>query len=209
LEKHCLGNDIVDLTEPGVSRQHLNKRFMSRVFTEIERNQIHSSSVPSLALWSVWAAKESVYKIVKRRRPGAVFAHQAYEVDLATQTLKHEDVTYYLRFSSTPEYVHCVASANQDFKYDFLIARSDEDIEGSLDPLEMFSVYDENSRKVRLLAKKMLRNEFALESPQIVRNDSSPPEVREQGNVLKDFRLSLSHDGDWLAVAAIENRTKR
>ena len=75
-----IGNDIVDLAEPGVAGKEHDRRFMDRVFTPAERARILASAAPTIALWKTWAAKETAYKIASKLREGVVFAHREFEV---------------------------------------------------------------------------------------------------------------------------------
>ena len=82
-----LGNDIVDLADP----RHLGKagdeRFMQRVFSEQEREDILSSENPDRALWVRWAAKEAAFKTVSKTLGAPpTFIHPLYQVTLFRRT---------------------------------------------------------------------------------------------------------------------------
>ena len=76
-----IGNDVVDLAEPGVAGKERDRRFMDRVFTPEERERILEAAAPTIALWKTWAAKETAFKIASKLREGLVFAHRAFEVE--------------------------------------------------------------------------------------------------------------------------------
>ena len=83
LPRWNLGNDIVDLTDP----RHLGKagdeRFMQRVFSDHEREDIRSSESPDRALWIRWAAKEAAFKTVsKTLGMPPTFIHPLFRVTL-------------------------------------------------------------------------------------------------------------------------------
>jgi len=73
-----VGNDIVDLTEPEAIGKFQDKRFIHRVFCENEQNIICAAAVPDRALWTLWAAKESAFKIYAKRTPNPAFSHRKF-----------------------------------------------------------------------------------------------------------------------------------
>ncbi|RPJ69621.1 MAG: 4'-phosphopantetheinyl transferase superfamily protein, partial [Acidobacteria bacterium] len=79
--KWWIGNDVVDLAEPGVAGKEQDRRFMDRVFTPAERVHILEAAAPTIALWKTWAAKEAAFKIASKLREGVVFAHRSFEVE--------------------------------------------------------------------------------------------------------------------------------
>ena len=76
-----VGNDVVDLSAPRTRDRHLDRRFVTRVFTDDEAHALVASPDPSLALWRAWAAKEAAYKAVSKALGSPpVFAHRRFEV---------------------------------------------------------------------------------------------------------------------------------
>lgn len=73
-----LGNDIVDLKQAGVRGKWQHSRFVARVFTKAEQTFIQDSPEPDLALWSLWAAKESAYKLISKITSPPVFSHKRF-----------------------------------------------------------------------------------------------------------------------------------
>ena len=68
-----VGNDVVDLHDPQSQPEALHPRFDARVFSLGEREALGASSSPHSLRWSLWAAKESAYKLAKKLdedRPG-------------------------------------------------------------------------------------------------------------------------------------------
>jgi phosphopantetheine--protein transferase-like protein len=84
--RSLIGNDIVDLAEPGVAGKERDRRFMDRVFTPDERARILEAAAPTIALWKTWTAKESAFKIASKIREGLVFRHRAFEVTAEPET---------------------------------------------------------------------------------------------------------------------------
>jgi phosphopantetheinyl transferase (holo-ACP synthase) len=118
-----IGNDIVDLTEPGVAGKEHDRRFMDRVFTLEERERILGAAAPTLALWKAWSAKETAFKIVSKLRDGVVFAHRRFEV-VPSDALEPErtagealgqwasvyfdDLEIRVRWEMARDYIHCI-----------------------------------------------------------------------------------------------------
>jgi phosphopantetheinyl transferase (holo-ACP synthase) len=75
-----IGNDLVDLGAREARGKAEDRRFLNRVFTEPEKAWILRSPEPDLTLWICWTAKEAAFKVARKLRPAAVFAHRAYEV---------------------------------------------------------------------------------------------------------------------------------
>jgi phosphopantetheine--protein transferase-like protein len=119
-----IGNDIVDLAEPGVAGKERDRRFMDRVFTLEERDRILAAAAPTLALWKTWSAKETAFKIASKLREGVVFAHRKFEVgpDLDAPpgslaipgnlsqwvSVRFEDLDIRVRWETALDYIHCV-----------------------------------------------------------------------------------------------------
>jgi 4'-phosphopantetheinyl transferase EntD len=125
-----IGNDLVDLRARESEGKSRDTRFVARVFTAREAELIAGSSSPDFALWMLWAAKEAAYKVAKKLRADAIFAHSRYEVSvdspaesiepdaeparLSGHVLVHgipglELRRFPLAWTSSPSFIHCVA----------------------------------------------------------------------------------------------------
>ena len=75
-----LGNDIVDLTDPRHRGKAGDERFLQRVFSQEEREDIRTSHNPDRALWIRWAAKEAAFKTVSKALGSApIFNHPSFK----------------------------------------------------------------------------------------------------------------------------------
>jgi hypothetical protein len=84
-----VGNDIVDLKEPDNCGKSGDDRFLSRVFTQEERDRIVGAANPDTLLWALWAAKEAAYKAVSHDAPLICSTPRRYAVTLDDQALGH------------------------------------------------------------------------------------------------------------------------
>lgn len=81
LQPWHLGNDIVDLTDPRHSGKARDDRFLQRVYSQEEREEIRASESPDLALWIRWAAKEAAFKTVSKSLGAPpTFVHSTFRV---------------------------------------------------------------------------------------------------------------------------------
>ena len=215
-----LGNDVVDLTLPESRDKHLDMRFVARVFAESERLLIEAATDPTIALWTLWTAKESAYKIAKKIAPDLIFAHRQFIVRPVGDSLavvRHAtDVRFFdtdilVRWRRDADWLHAVA---------FFGERSAEKFETAVEKLPDFSslgstddftrseresIHSTPSFSVRALAKRMLRERFNIDSPQVIRerrpDGFGAPFAAERGHRLPWLDLSLSHDGTFVAGA--------
>ena len=177
-----IGNDIVDLAEPGVAGKERDRRFVDRVFTPAERARILDAVAPTIALWKTWAAKEAAYKVACKLREKVVFAHQAFEVaiDRHDGWVRFEDLVVRVRWELARDYIHCVgqlekmsgtifqeelpavpaegAGSRPGFRGRLLtaIAHARQPIDGSLTSAERASVHSTPSERARLLARRVM-----------------------------------------------------
>ncbi len=205
-----VGNDVVALSGPGVGQKHLDQRFMARVFSPSERNLILSASGhESQVLWALWAAKESSFKVVRKRDPDAVFAHALFIVegdDLFTSgwvTYGHLKIA--LRWEFHPSYIHCLATSASDFTgIKHVVSRMESSIISNLDAEEKASVHSPASLQVRMMTKKWIGGRVRIVRRPLGEGLFGPPLLFVEG---REFDLSLSHDGEWLAAAFVRHES--
>jgi hypothetical protein len=82
-----VGNDVVDLQEPGNRGKSRDERFLARVFTTDERELITRAAAPDTLLWVLWAAKEAAYKAVSGGDPAVCSIPRRYPVHIETSAL--------------------------------------------------------------------------------------------------------------------------
>ncbi len=78
----CVGNDVVDLEHPRLADGSWSSRLEARILAPAEREWLHrgdSPHPPSLRFWSLWAAKETAYKVLcKAVGATPVLEHRAF-----------------------------------------------------------------------------------------------------------------------------------
>jgi phosphopantetheinyl transferase (holo-ACP synthase) len=193
-----IGNDIVDLAEPGVAGKELDLRFMERVFTPEERRRILAAAAPTLALWRTWSAKETAFKIASKLREGVVFAHRRFEVGpdgsedasgaagLATGggvSVWFEDLEVQVRWETALDYIHCIGRlarrggetaapeadpGRMSRRVLAGIVRDSQGLRGVLSSAERASVHSTASERARLLARQLM-DRWDLQGAEIVR----------------------------------------
>ncbi len=205
-----IGNDIVDLTNPGNIGKSRDSRFMRRVFTGAEQDLIATADDPDVLLWALWAAKETAYKIASKINILSIFTPRDYHVILSpgnhgptrSGVVYSPDGPVIMRVLITLEYVHCIGATPLPGLLDHVlwdIARLRPAAEGSgHDP----------STAVRRLAGKRLAalldiSETDIDIRRVMDVDKwGPPALYFEGQSIP-FDLSLSHDGAFVAYAMI------
>ena len=113
-----IGNDIVDLTDPGNIGKSGDDRFLQRVFTNTERTCIAAAAAPDMMLWALWAAKETAYKIANKVDLLAIFTPRLYPVVLSpgddgpalSGMVDTPQGQIAVRVSIAPDYLHCIGA---------------------------------------------------------------------------------------------------
>ena len=76
----CVGNDVVDLSEPANAGKSKNSRFLKKILTDVEIEFIKNTERSEAALWSFWACKEAAYKVKIKSFPGIPFIPRRWQV---------------------------------------------------------------------------------------------------------------------------------
>ncbi len=225
-----VGNDIVDLHEPACRDKAGDDRFMRRVFAEPEQTLIREAPDPTQALWCLWAAKETAYKIISKITGPPVFSHRKFVVaptepgdsmqDDSELVVVFSDTKIQIQTSTPGPYVHATG-AWQDDRSDPDCKRISEIMKVGPDDLDLvrhLAFSDEERRSIRTPESALIRHfckqsiaqvlPVAPERMQIVRPTESgkmhPPFVVLDNERTDKIDVSFSHHGQWLAwVVAI------
>ncbi|MHB9097527.1 MAG: 4'-phosphopantetheinyl transferase superfamily protein [Syntrophales bacterium] len=208
-----VGNDVVDLKDPGNQGKSGDERFLARVFTARERERIAGAQSPDALLWSLWAAKEAAYKAVSggdssvcsipRRYPvlldsgeasGTTAAAQGSESRLTGRVITPRGEVA-LRITVTDDYVHAVA-VGPDADFAGIIQRVDRMDDGG-NPGDASAFV-----RSRLLCEISRRVDCPVADLAVLKEQSGSgaPRVFLRGRPLT-VNISLSHDGRFSAFA--------
>lgn len=216
---YLVGNDIVSLSSNETLRDKLKSkdpRFLMRVFSDKEQGLIKAATNPEEMLWTLWSAKEASFKIIKKLNPAQVFAHKKFEVTISNETrgfvLFNNNIQIILTWQKTLDYIHCIGVQSPQPRTEWLIARTTEITNAiELSAQEEDSVYSEESRKVRTLAKRLLL-QCGFTGTEVIRERLATggflaPKVifNMAANATPNIDISLSHDGPWLAAVIMSN----
>jgi len=194
-----VGNDVVDLRDPESRSESLHPRFDTRVFSERERAMITSSVDPGRVRWKLWAAKEAVYKLLRKLVATTVFSPQRFEVEIVGESdaiVVHGSQRFDVAYTETDSALHAIATSETAQPRRVLTGwrQLDSDEIASGDP-------DAASRAVRTLLCDQIAKSLGVAPSEL--------EVRRRGRVpflwlrgeAAPVDLSLSHHGRWLGFA--------
>jgi phosphopantetheine--protein transferase-like protein len=199
-----VGNDVVDLKHPENQGKSKDERFLSRVFTEKERDRIAGAACPDKLLWVLWAAKEAAFKVVSRDDPTVCSTSRRYDILLdplavSEACLAGQAITprgeLALRIIVTDDYVHALSAATEG-NLDRIFQRVDRmDVEE--DPGEASAFV-----RRRLLCEIARCLDCPLGELSIRKEPLGPgaPFVLRREQPLA-VDISLSHDGRFAAFA--------
>jgi hypothetical protein len=201
-----IGNDIVDLSTPENRGRARNRRFLERIFTPDEQDDIRQAAWPDAFLWALWAGKEAAYKALSKNDPAVPSIPKEYPVKYAPQEVDADGGTgralwtgvadtpggkIHLRTVLNSAYVHCLASTASFPEQEQVLSR-------------VIDVGDEMdvSPCLRRAAVDHIAALLGIPSShaEIQRSRSpkglGPPCVLVEGR-LADVDISLSHDGRY------------
>ena len=114
-----VGNDVVDLNDPESRPGALHARFDARVFTPAERADLSAFAPGSASRhqlrWTLWAAKESAYKVAKKLDPAVRFLPRNFgvvRIDEASAVVTHQTGPFDVQLERTDEWVRAVATVS-------------------------------------------------------------------------------------------------
>jgi len=185
-----------------------DSRFLKRILTDAEIELVKDAKNSDEALWSLWACKESAYKVIKKILPDTAFIPKRWQVVFnKTQSECSEGKVVitgndgiFIRLFSNHDYIHCVGADK--------LAELDKIISG----VEILPEKENNpSFFSRLCLAKRLAKHFLLDIHQIKikrikeKGELQPPRAYIDGRKT-DTDVSLSHDGRFVAYAFNDTR---
>lgn len=201
-----VGNDVVDLKDPGNIGKSRDDRFIGRVFTAGERELIASVPSPDTLLWSLWAAKEAAYKAVSSADPVVCSIPHRYQVVLESEETTRKIVRrtgkvitprgeLILEVTVSADWVHALAAGTGEALH--RLCRRVKRLEGGKDAVDPSAFI-----RRELLREIARRLDWPAGDLSVVKNQDGlgAPRVLFRG-VLLAAEISLSHDGRFAAFA--------
>jgi len=180
-----------------------DSRFLKKILTDAEIDLVRDTENPDQELWSLWACKETAYKVALKKSPDArflprrwqtVFHGSASEPSDGKVILVETSIVFISLFADA-EYIHCVGSDQQE-ALDTFIWKVEPLPDVKTDP-SLFA----RQCLARSLAKHLSLNIQQIKIKRKEKNrDLSPPLVYVDDNPT-DLDVSLSHDGRFVAYA--------
>lgn len=208
-----VGNDIVDLADPGLMGKSRGERFISRILTQMEKEKLRTAADPDTMLWALWAGKETAYKVVRKSHVAVSSAPRAYEVGfvedgmmepekdfIISGTVKTPCEPVTIKTFKTLDHIHCIGTDGESKTLDSVVwevRRVEEDLR-VLPCFESFFVREAAKKRLSLhlnrnsdeIEIRRLKGQYGLEPPVVYVKDNP---------ALVD--ISLSHDGKFAAYA--------
>jgi len=217
-----VGNDVVDIADTRRRARHV--RFDARVFSDRERRAIEGDDDREARRWAHWAAKESAYKVAKRRDPDAIFSPVKFsaefdggfaaarsrssetsidsaERDRAAEPMLDGELRGFVRHGSDRYPVRVRRSGDCIHAVAVAPGHRPDSMLAGVGPYPDDTGADSPSRAVRRLAIRDLAPRFkAAADGLVVRSSERIPELQHRdGRVVA--MLSLSHHGRFVAYA--------
>ena len=192
-----VGNDVVDLKDPESQPEALHARFDARVFTLGERAALRASGSVHEIRWTLWAAKESAYKVAKKLDASVRFLPRDFlvrRVGEGPALVVHETGSFEVRVERTDEWIRAVATHTAAGA-----ASTGHPVSTGIERLEAPGA--DASRSVREFVRAALGSRMDLPPGEVrIAADRGIP-VALWRNRRLPVDLSLSHHGRFVAWA--------
>lgn len=205
-----VGNDVVDLQDPANQPSAIHPRFDERVFSNAELDRLGAlDALDGHRLrWTLWAARESVYKHLAQAEPGAPFRPAEMTVRLAGRVpgrpsgrVEWNDHVVRIRADCRTDRVHVVTLGDSGIQPVCTVRR-----------IGNVGIDTASAAGRRLAAETVARTldrapgDLRIVTPPTTAPDRAPRALH-RGDVLP-VDLSISHDGDWIACAVSPVRAR-
>ncbi len=228
-----IGNDVVDLTSAIARRLEASPRFRARILSPGEASWLDSdegSSPPGIRLWSVWAAKETGFKVASKCLDAPPpFLFQEFETRLSITPGEEARIRISgdVRTPSGPVRLEGWADADRlhlvgwspegqpGYRSGVEVApgpdRALESWREHFTAEEWEGIHSPPSAAVRIAVRNALAREegIAPRSIEILTSGSrrgrTPPRVRVEGRERPELDLSISHHGRFVAWAVFSS----
>lgn len=200
-------------------KKSLDSRFLEKILTDHEIALVKHSPDSDAALWSFWACKEAVYKVLQKQTGGVPFMPRRWSVhylnfpddpngirfrtdgcvDAEVNVPDTAPVPVRLFFS--PNYIHCLAT-DTCWGGDEVFSRV-EPLPAERNALNPDASSFVRSILIRRIAAQVNQPEETLEIDRQSSEGSLGPPLLYHAGVRSSVDISLSHDGRYVAYAFI------
>jgi phosphopantetheinyl transferase (holo-ACP synthase) len=206
----CIGNDVVDLRHPANAKKSRDFRYLKKILTDVEIELVGDAENPDKALWSLWACKETAFKVISKSYTGLSFLprHWSVQLNQCDGMFKEGEVTIpgvgavFVQLRSPDDYVHCIGANNLPDLNNIIWgieslpkSATAEEVEPSLFVRDCLS---------RRLADVYQLNFREMEVRRAKKGSELQPPYLYYENKKTSFDISLSHDGQFVAYAFLK-----
>lgn len=215
----AIGIDVVDCRNPRVMQGLPKDRTVDRVLSDTEAARLAASADPVRDFWLHWGAKEAAFKATTLLRGAPpVFAHAAFEVDLARERVQYGEIELALAVHTSPERLVVVARSVEAEMPPTWAAGTVQALHRGAGGADLAALRDERFSPaerdaVRGLPSALVRMAVRREAAHCLEVDEArlqvicpagptgrrPPYLHLDGVPTEGCGISISHDGDWLA----------
>jgi phosphopantetheinyl transferase (holo-ACP synthase) len=194
---------VVDLKETANAGKSSDSRFLKKILTDAEIEYVKNTDHSNLALWSLWACKETAYKVIKKLFHDTAFIPRRWQVNLNRYVPEYKEGSVSvsgkgevsIRLFSDGDYVHCIG-ANAPDALDKLTWRVETLPNEEIDP-SLFSRHC----LIQSLARRFSLDFHRIKIIRKRRGGELQPPCVYIGGQKSDIDISLSHDGRFVAHA--------
>jgi len=205
--REVVGNDVVDLTDPAIADHHLRERFVSRVCALEERARVTTA----FDLWALFAAKEAAYKALVKIGQSPGFAHREIRVASDLRAVCWRDHEFALSVTADERHVHAIAWSRRSLPPLARVARTPDPCADRLGQSSPSVALSAGAAARELLCEIVAAaTGYRVDELEVVRDPVhgawdgfGPPRVEHRGSSVMGADVSLSHDGPFVAAAAI------
>lgn len=191
-----IGNDLVDLCLPENQAKVQNKRWLNKIFVPAEQHLIEQATEPNTMAWLLWSCKESTYKVAIKQGMLPNYRPLDFVVELDTPQnhlicakVHHPTGVCYTQSAQNTHLVHSIAAPKAFvLTHGFVHTHKFTDLVDAL-PTKAWHL--------PLLQAIALQYGFDAGTLSIQKQLHNVPVLCQNGQVLSNFDISLSHDGVW------------